>query len=251
MTQEGGTPPDFWERVKLVAERAVDSYARSGASRNTSITGGGLTIRGGFFRMLSKAVNGVTQFYLGPSGAVLGDGSVQQILSVRRADGTRVLLLWDAFPAADGTLNQALSWIDRGGNIVISDDTDSGQGIARPYLPAAFYRKRYADLTVSTTSTTFETLWEARIYKQQPRLEVGARATMETSGDTGETRVLVNGVQLGATAAQTFLVLAHSFGPAAVAGAHMEALTVQIQGRVTSATGTLRVEPWFVTGQQS
>lgn len=251
MGVDAGTPPGLAERIRQIAATEVAKFMRSGFLRNASITDGFFTIKGGAFRLLSKATGGVEQFYLGPVGDVLGNGERQQFWRVRRADGTTVLRLWDAFPGADGTLNQALSWADRTGNVVFADDTDSGQGLARPWLSGGFARVRYGDMTVSTSAADWETLFEARVDKQQPRLMVGYRASMDADGATGETRVLVNDVQLGPTAAEAFVLATRFIGPEPVAGAHMDQLTVKIQARRTSATGGLRVEPIGWWGRQT
>lgn len=257
MTQEAGVPAGFWERVEQIAERAVAKYARSGALRNASITGGGgltiggggdLTVAGGRFRAKYSATLGggdavyVGDMYSSVDGAYLGTG-----LLVQAPDGTDLAMF--RYDEVFGRTRWDL--YDSGNRIIVGNDASSGQGLARPYLPASFYRTQFAHFDVSTTSATFQTLWEAQIHKQLPRLEVGARATMDTAATTGELRVLVNGVAFGATFAQSFLVQPNIFGPATVAGAHMDVLTVEIQGRVTSGSGALRVEPQYLVGRQS
>ncbi|RBY82687.1 hypothetical protein DQ240_18510 [Blastococcus sp. TF02A-26] len=229
---------------------AIAGFARSGFLRNASITGGaGLTIKDGG-RLALETASGVVLFEIGPVGPAMPDGTIQQGLVIRRADGTPALAMFDA-NTSDGVLRQAANWYDRGGNVVLADDTDSGQGIARPWLSGAFSRTRFADMSVTTTSSTFETLWDTTITKQQPRLQVGYRATMDTSGTTGETRVLVNDVQIGPVATEGFVVASRYVGPAAVAGAHMSDLTIKIQGRRTSGSGALRVEPLGWRTQQA
>jgi hypothetical protein len=110
----------------------------------------------------------------------------------------------------------------------------------------------FADWTVATTSTTFETLWKGEMLKQHPKLSVATRATTDTSGSTGEIRVLVNGVQLGSSVASVGFALTTSLlGPDVVDGDHMKLLTVEIQGRMASGAGSLKVEPLHVIGRQS
>lgn len=251
MTQEAATPAGFWERVEQVCERVLARYIRSGALRNSSLTGGSLTLRGGVFRMVNVA-DTFNQFYLGPVTPAQPDGTLQPGWILRRADGSLALSVYDAFPAdgPDG-VQQAVNWWDRSGQIVVADDTDSGQGLARPFLGGNFGRARYADMGVQTTSGSFETLWIARLTKQQPKLMVTYRATMDTAGTTGETRVLVDGVPLGPAESQEFVIGTYFVGPAAVAGAHMSTITVEIQGRRTSASGALRVEALNWEGRQS
>ena len=251
MGVDAATPPGLWERVRQIAQQEVAKLLRSGLLRNASISDGGLTIKGGFLRLLDKVL-GVDLFYVGPVNPPRADGTPQQGWIVRRADGSVVLLLLDALPTdSGGALNQALNWFDRSRNVVLADDTDSGQGMARPHLNGGWSRTRFGDITVSTTSSSFETLWDTRLTKPQPKLEVWYRASMDTAGTTGEVRVLVNGQPFGAVQAQGFVLATQVVGPLPVAGDHMDTLVVEIQGRRSSASGALRVEPlpWF--GRQS
>lgn len=244
------TPPGLLERILLEVDKRIASFARSGFLRNATISDGGLTIRGGFFRMLAGLAN-VQMFYLGPSGPVLGDGTVQQIWQIRRAGGQLVLDLYDAFPGVDGTLNQALNWRDRNGNAVIADDTDSGQGIARPYLPGVFYPARNVDWP-KVTNTSFETVFRAQVPKQQPKLYVRAWGWNDTAGATGEIKVLVNGIQLSTTVTTgNAAVTEYLFGPAAVDGAHLSSLVVEIQARMVSGGGSLQVGAAQVQSRQT
>lgn len=247
MGVDAGTPPGLWERVRKIAAEEVAKFMRSGFLRNASITGGGLSIRGGFLRLLA---GGVQTFYVGPVTPAMPDGSAQQGWIVRREDGSTALALYDPDPASGGFF-QFLALYDRAGNIVMSDDTDSGQGLARPYVPGTFHRTRYADFSVSTVSGTWETLWDTYLPKQHPRLAVGYRASMDTSGTSGEVRVMVGTTQVGATTAEGFAITTRDIGPAPVPGGHMETLRVEIQARRLSTSGALRVEPLYVRGVQS
>lgn len=250
MGVDANLPPGLFERIGQLVEQKLGQLLRSGMLRSASIGEGGLTIRGGFLRLRNAADTG-DQFLIGAVDPPQPDGTPQPGWMVRRADGTLVLLLRDAFPVnGPGGVDQALTWLDRSGNTVLSDDTDSGQGLARPYVGGMFGRSRYADMTVSTASATFETLWETRITKQQPRLFVHYRATMDTAATTGETRVLVDGVELDTVETEGFSI-AHRYALGPVAGAHMSDLIVEIQGRRTSATGQLRVEAYGWEGRQT
>lgn len=250
MTQEAGVPRGFWAKVREIAREEVAKAYRSGQNRNSGIgTGGVLSVEGGQLQLVTDA--GIPLFYVGPVQPSKPDGSPQQGITIRRADGTAMLALYDAFPAADGTLNQAANWFDRYGNTVLADDTDSGQGLARPYLTGGFGKARFADMAVTTTSATFETLWDTRITKQQPKLEVWYRATMDTAATTGEVQVLVNGVPWGAVMPHVFALGPNVIGPLPVDGLHMSTMVVEIQGRRTSATGALRVEPMMWIGRQT
>ncbi len=248
MGVDAATPPGFWERIRQIVRDEIAKLLRSGLLRSASIGEGGLTLRGGFLRLLfgDREV-----FYIGPVAPASTDGTPQQGWIVRRADGTSVLDLYDAIPGTGANpFNQALNWRDRGGNIVFADDTDSGQGMARPYIGGQFHARQFANWSYTVTATEWTTVAQAFVFKQQPQLSVGVRAGMDTTGTTGEVRVLVENVQLGPITSEGFATANRYFtGP--VAGAHMEILTVEIQGRRTSATGALRLEPIYWMGRQS
>lgn len=249
MTQEAQVPQDLITKLQGMWRQDIANSSRAASIRNASISAGGtLSITGGAFILEDTA--GHKLFYVGPYGPPNTDGTAQQGWAVERADGTIVLALWDAFPSG-GVLNQALTWFDRNGNAVFADDTNSGQGMARPYLSGSFTPARYADWNITSTSGTFETLWQQYISKQQPDLEVGFIASMDTSATTGEVRVLVNGVQLGATTSESFAINTTILGPLPVAGNHMDTLLIEIQGRRTSAGGALKVQPLYWKGRQT
>lgn len=243
-------PGDFFERVRRIAQEEVARFFRSGPLRNSSITDGGLTIRGGFLRLISGAVS---LFYVGPYGPAAPDGTPQQGMQLRRADGTAALTMYDAFPGEDGTFNQALTWWDRRQNQVFADDTDSGEGLARPYLPAVFYPGRFGDY-LSTTSGSFETIWRAEMPKQHPRLRVAASGATDAAGTAGEMRCLVEGQPFGdtVTGLNSGTFTAGVWGPAFMDElAHMSTVHVEIQARRTAGTGAVRIAPLMAQGMQS
>lgn len=250
MGADAAVPPGLLERVRQIVTDELGKLLRSGLLRNASISEGGLTIKGGFLRLLAS-VTGTTLFYVGPYGPSGPDGTPQQGMYVRRADGTAVLAMFDAFPDTDGGLfNQALNWYGRTGGVVFSDDTDSGQGIARPYLPGVFYRSRNQDWPTAD-DTSWTTVYRARMVKQQPRLLVQAWA-VATEGGTGEMRVVVNGVELAPPVTVSgSLVAEYTFGPTPVDGAHMAALTVELQVRMVSGPGGVQSSPSRLEGRQS
>jgi hypothetical protein len=248
VSQEAATPPGFWARVQQMIDTSVGKAMRSVSPRSASLSEGDFTIAGGTLKVL--AADGDISFWLGSITPALPDGSYQPGFILQREDGSTAAALYDPAPVP-GDYHQFFALYDRAGNIIVSDDTTSGQGIARPFVGSVFYRTRYADFAVSSTAAAFETLFTAILPKQHPRLEVGYRASMDTTGTTGEVRVMVNGVQLGTTSTEGFVVATRYTGSLPVAGGHMATLTVEIQARRTSATGALRVEPLYCLGKQS
>lgn len=254
MSAEAAVPPDLLERIRQIAAEEVQKYARSGPLRNARISGGeGLTVTAGS-KMRVEHPDGSTMVHAGiydnNETFDLPDGSHQPMFLLRRADGTLALAMYDPAPGFGG-FQQFLALLDRAGNVILSDDTDSGQGLARPYIPGSFYRTRFADMSVATTSASFETMWGATLYKQHPQLVVGVLATTDVAGTSGQVRVLVNGAQLGTTQTLGFAGQNLTFGAAPVPGAHMGPLLVEVQGCRTGGTGALRVEPRYMYGQQS
>lgn len=251
MTQEGAVPPDFWQQIDRRIDQKVAAAQRAASIRNASISSGGtLSIQGGALVLLDD--NGTVLHYIGPVTPNRADGTAQQGWQVYRSDGTTVLKLFDANPTdAGGALQQALNWYDRSVNTVLADDTNSGQGLARPWLSGGFARTRFADLGISTTSPTFETMWEQKIIFQHPKIYAVIKHTMDTSGTTGEVRLMANGVQVGATLSSGFIVKTESPGVAAITADYGSEVFLEIQGRRTSATGSLRVEPLSWVARQT
>ena len=248
MTQEGAVPPAYGEYLRRIIREEIAAYARSGASRNMSIgEGGTFTVKGGQLRVLYPAEDGggVGLFFgdlkFETDGSYAGTG-----LSVQAPDGTDILTA-----RTTTTTDYPIVLIRDGqGNILISTDSVGGQGLTRPYLSTGFYRQRFADWTVQTTDTAWEGLWKAEVQKQTPGLYVGVQCSMDTSGTSGEVRVLVDGVQMGDIEPVGWALSIRRFGPAAVAGTHNQTLTVEIQGRVPAGVGAMKVEPLYMLGRQ-
>lgn len=250
MTQEAATPRGFWEQVRRIAQGEVAKAMRSGSVRNSSVSAGGqFTIRNGALVVESDA--GQTSAFFGGIYPATPDGKRQPGFILYREDGSKAAAMYDPAPGpTPSDYKQFFALYDRDGNIVLSDDTETGLGLARPYVPFFFYSARFTDTPQVTSSATFETLWLATAYKQNPISYVAA-ASVASAGTTGEVRVLVNGVQLGTTQSVTSTSAAHAFGPSLVTGDAFSTLTVQIQARVTSGAGSLRILPQMGTGFQS
>jgi hypothetical protein len=248
VTQEAAVPPEMHAQMRRIAREEAAAFYRSGAARSMSISGGALTVRnGGKLRVLyPDDQGGGLGVYFGDivsegSGTYLGTG-----LLVQQPDGSDMATFRS--DAITGETRAEMYGSD--GSIIVGNDAVSGSGLARPYVGSGFGRHRYADMTVSTASDTFETLWNTTVYKQHPILEVAVRATMDTSGTTGEVRVMADGVQIGATSSEGFAI-AYKYFNGPLPGDHMEGTFVEIQGRRTSPTGALRVEPRYWLGRQS
>lgn len=252
MGVDAALPPGLWERIRQMIRDELGKLLRSGILRNASISEGGLTIKGGFLRLLDN-LSGGRLFYVGPVNPARADGSPQQGWVVYRADGTIVLLLRDANPTdAGGALNQALTWADRSGDIVFSDDTDSGEGHARPWLALPIPQPTDISKWPATGVTSWGTIAESFGVMQQPKLFWNATAITD-AGTTAQVRLSINaGAVLGPThtvAAGTTLFIADTI--TLPAGFYGSQWPLDVQAQVTGGTGLVHVQTWQIQGQQT
>jgi hypothetical protein len=132
---------------------------------------------------------------------------------------------------------QAWALHDNGNGIVVSDDAASGQGLARPALSWPTRRVRF-DSLASTDSGTFDALLDTGFaYKSHPRAYVQVVHCVTTSGTTGEARLMLDGVQVGATMPVAFVLTYANVGPFDVPGTHMSQHRLVLECRRTGGTG--------------
>lgn len=186
-------------------------------------------------------------------GLVAPDGTKQMITQYRRTDGTLALSIWDPLPNTNG-YNQFIALYDRAGNVIASDDTTSGQGLGRPYIPlqwATHSDQSVPDLT--TTSATFVGMQTCHFRKQQPQVEVVFYARSSAADTTGEVR-LWNGTR-GEQVGSTYVLPVSGYGIQVILGpingTHMQRQELIIQARRTAGTGTVGVRVVGGSGYQS
>lgn len=207
----------------------------------TSIGAGGLTVKdGGEILMLDEA--GKSIIHLGR--VLFADGSTAPGLAAFRSDV-------DGGAVAMSLFGGILAIWDRQGNIVMSTDEYSGQGIARPWLPVTWAGSDYTQWP-GTTSGTFSQVCETAVPRQQPRLFVRIRHTTDVSGTTGQLRLMCNGVQLGSTVSVAFSIAYADIGPVALpAGNFSDILGLSVEARRTAGTGAVRAMVTASWSQQS
>lgn len=214
---------------------------------------GGLTVDGGFFRVVDT--NGTELFYVGPFYPAFTNGTPQRGWSIRRADGTYALAMYDAFPGdgSPATYRQALNWYDRVGNVVLADDTDGGQGLARPYLPWQWTSSK-DDVTVPA-ATALNTWLETHTLagpRQHPKMVVGLSATAP-SGTNGQVQVVAGSTVLAGPT--SFTGAGGGAQPSYVftlpAGSHLDLTYLAIQGRRTAGSGAITIRPYYAYGVQT
>lgn len=178
---------------------------------------------------------------------------VGDVLILLRIQNTYMVLGRSVAPDAfDPTKDTALIR-DFSGNLVFSPDVVSEQGIGRPFLGVPMHNAAFGAPT-TTVSASFEALFRGVYNWQHPKLRMKF-VTNTGVGITGEARMTVNGNQVGSTvvlAASTFAN--QEIGPVAlpaITGAHMDALTVELQVRRTGGASPISVWMTGVTAEQS
>lgn len=220
------------EEIRALTRR-VQALETAAPLRNATISDGG--------QLLVRDRDGENLILIGRSDDPTlnaPDGNPQMLFQLFRSTGEVALEMFDPLPAVDG-FQQFLAIRDRAGNAIVSDDTTSGQGLARPFIPIPF--GDYVVPTVTTTSGTFSTNHRASIYKQHPYLIV-TLIVQTPSGTAGEVRVwnATAGEQIGSTlavASNTYQQVI--IGPGVVNGDHEAPLDIDIQARRTSGAGTV------------
>ena len=243
MTQEGGTPPNFWDRVEQIAKKVVNDYVRSGLLNSASISSGGLTLKGGALKVLYAT--GDLAVYFGR--LVSGSSYAGTGLLIQEPNGTDIA----SFSYNEETGTHTANLHDGQNNLIVGNDSASGQGLARPYVPFVFYRSRSNDWP-TVSSTTFETVYRARGPKQHPKLYVETWLHATAAGAVAEIQVLVNGSVWGVPQQSNgAFVTGLNFGPLAVDGSHMSTMAIEVQARIVSGGGTAEVGVGRIEGRQS
>ncbi|MEV6124370.1 hypothetical protein AB0M23_28335 [Streptomyces sp. NPDC052077] len=237
-------PPDPTSLARRVAtlERELRELRAARRLEKASVGKGGLRIVDGG-RLAMDTPQGVRMVDIGQITAAQydhGDGTPQQGVQLRREDGTLFLACFSYPPS--GFDWQAWALYDRTGSVVVAEDTNSGQGLARPYLevPMGPSYEGGWDYWPRTSSTTATPLWEGIVYKQLPRVAVVVRASMDTSGATGELDLTIGGIAQEPPVPVSFSVGYITLGPYPLDYAHMDQITLAVRGRRTSGTGALR-----------
>ncbi len=176
------------------------------------------------------------------------DGLPQSGFLFRRSDGTLALSLYDPDSSAGG-FNQYLGIWDRAGDLVISDDTTSGQGLARPYIAFPFASTAQSNWG-SSTSTSFGDVFLAYINKQHPYVEVYVQMSAAAS-TVGEVQLVQGSTVIGAAQQVTGASTDTLTWIAPVDGAHGDVIDLHIAARRVSGTGAVSTQVFGAWGRQT
>lgn len=246
-------PKGIGDAFNDLRRRAAAAYTSSNTRKAlTKIQAAALDLFGDLIikpggRLIAQYKNGATALQVGAN--TLSDGTPVHGVLIRRPGGETVLFTFG--PDSGGSAYWAL--YDRSGNIVVSDDANSGQGLATPYIPlTAVPTTRMVNRQESTTSTAFVALYTINGTKQHPKMRFRA-IVQSDAGVTGEMRVTnpLNGAVLLAVqsiAAGSSFNTAYTF---TVPGAHQSLLQLDIEVRVASGSGSVGLTVLNVEGIQS
>ncbi|MFF9341653.1 MULTISPECIES: hypothetical protein [unclassified Streptomyces] len=173
-------------------------------------------------------------------------------LALRRQETENgpVSLVAQLTTSGPGGTKPVLRFNDAYGHEVLSDDIVTG-GIARPWLPLLppqdiVNTSNWASTTATAAWTTVATSTN-QIWQPKMRLRMLTRVT-----GTGIVRVMVNGAVFGAAEHPAGTTFDHTnLVTTAMATDFGKDLTVEIQARVTSASGTVSVQPVLMHGRQT
>jgi hypothetical protein len=231
-------PPSDLIRKTLEIQNRLGVLESTPRAANTSVDTG---------HWRFKASNGVVMLDLGDLGPNLGRGWIFQ----RGDNGVAAFAL--GVNVSSG--RQFWRLVDNNLNDVITDDAQTGQGLARPYIPYLPVRgvdTVSSSLAMTTTSTSFVTAYEIHGVKQHPRINVlylcnvpaGLTAEIQLVDTTSGTVLIA-----GPNTASTGFGLNNLIGNAV--GQHLDNLNVTLQFRVASGAGTIGLTVLYALGVQS
>lgn len=234
------------ERQKLALKTALNLENASIGAGGLRVNGGDITIddsgnliiRGGEFELIDP--NGERIVFLG----TLANGATGW--TFRYDDGSPLF-------NRQGTPGQQLfAFWDPSGNIILSNDAETGMGLGRPWLPMPLPQPTAAGHWQSTTSGTFAAIGRSTGVVQHPRMRAEFTAFAQ-AGTTGEVRMTVHGQQMGdAVTVSDGAFEDGGFDEAVPEGVDFgDGVTVELQARVTSGGGAVSGVTRVLYGSQS
>lgn len=192
---------------------------------------GQLTIAAGG-KFVASYTNGQQALYIGPINV---DGVSGEGIVIKRADGTEALRV-EGLSSLDGSWS--LKDVDQ--NTVVTDDS-SGLGLGRPYIPVTL--GSVVGTLPGNTSGSYVTVWKGIFQKQQSNLRLHYH--YDVSATTGDILVQATGADTFSTTTLDEQLGLSSTGDVsmtlAIPGDYLEEVTIEIQTRVASGTGSTGV----------
>jgi hypothetical protein len=208
-------PDDLLARIDRLEKKVAEVSKRSGI---------GNAVSRGTFTFVDSS--GAPRVYFGLVTPGLATGFI-----FTRQDGSTALTM-EGSPGA-----QFVALRDRSTNVIVSDDTASGQGLATPYIP--YTPIKMSEITtpvVSTTSAAFVELWRIHGQKQHPKMQV--QLLIQSDAATTGAVQLAEGAST-VIASDTIPAADNTYhtleGP--VTGVHLQQLFIRVEVRRLSGAG--------------
>ncbi|MFB6873772.1 hypothetical protein [Streptomyces sp. NPDC056323] len=173
------------------------------------------------------------------------DGTPQQGLFLKREDGTRFFTCY-AYPPS-GFETQAWSFYDRDNTVVLAEDTNSGTGLARPWIPLTAPTSSDTAVWPKTTAAGFTTIATSYNVKWQPKLRVFAHTAVVGTA-TGDVQFAINGSAWGSpVSAGAGLDVSDVIDGVEIG----EQFTLDVQARRLTGTGSIAAQVRMIYGRQT
>lgn len=186
-------PEDVVSRLRRIEAR-LDELTRKVGLSSATINRGTLSLLGNSrFEVVDNDGDLVAR--LGSLGYRYSDDSPQQGVEFRYDHDQPAIAVWRPINGANPATKQFAALYATDGTIICSSDANSNFGMGRPWLPISFERARTTEWA-STTSGTFEALYEAQTHQQHPWIEARIVITA-AAGTSGEARLVVAGSVIG------------------------------------------------------
>lgn len=143
--------------------------------------------------------------------------------------------------------NPEIGMVDSTGFLVAaSDHNGDGTGMLWPYMPITM-----AGMTISqwpfNTTGTFTTVSQGGGWKMSQQILVMCQTICDGGATAGQARLLVNGHQVGSTAAVTTGIATAIFQGFVTADAPTDSEFIEVQTRVTTGSGNCRAQPYVAS----
>lgn len=190
--------PSLVDRVKRL-EQDIRRLSKRRTLGHSTISDGDLTVKS---RGALKVVDAETGQLVAIIGALPDldrlDGSAQPGAAFYREDGSIAAFLGDSNPTVP-PFKQSWQIFDRQGNVVMADDTNSGKGLAKPFVGGGcFFNDTNVVRWPQTTSGTFVTIADTYYCAENAKVQWDIQHVADPA-TAGEVRLLVNGAQVDTT----------------------------------------------------
>lgn len=224
---------------RFVISDALKQVERDVKTQQTANPLQATTIEQGSLEVIDPRTGTVTFFV----GEHVGPGAEETVgMDLTRTDGSLAFQFVGGFVAL---------W-DASGNLVLSDDIISKQGLARPYLSAGTWTDQA--VTAFTTSSSWVTMQTVELRKTHPKIEGQFLLRSTDSTTTGDLRIQKSsdGSQVGDIQeidanANVYI----PFGPYDLPGGNLERMTLNLQVRRTGGNGQVGVRGISIRGVES